>query len=186
MACLLERVSVAAGAEPDRAKRKVMAKDAAVRVRENGKLYGWTAAAELFGAKVIDKAAEWLGLERRPSGAAADDGEPEAPRPLMRTPEPAHPYPVGELGPLLSAAAMAIHDVVQAPVAICATSVLAAAALAVQGLADVVLPTGQRRPLSLYCISIAASGERKTSADHEALAPIEEREKELRADYDRT
>jgi hypothetical protein len=59
--------------------------------------------------------------------------------------------------------------------------VLAAAALAAQGLADVVLPTGQRRPLSLYFVSVAASGERKSSADHEALAPVEAREKELRA-----
>jgi hypothetical protein len=104
----------------------------------------------------------------------------EPPRLLTRPPEPATPYPVMELGDLLAAAALAIHDKVQAPLALCGSSVLAAAALAVQGFADVVLPTGQRRPLALYILSIAASGERKSSTDNEALVPVEERERELR------
>ena len=59
----------------------------------------------------------------------------------------------------------AIQDKVQAPIAICAQSVLAAATLAVQGRADVQLPTGQSRPISGYFITVAGSGERKTSAD---------------------
>jgi hypothetical protein len=46
---------------------------------------------------------------------------------------------------------------------------LSATALATQGFADAVLPTGQRRPLSLSILSIAASGKRKTSTDNEAL-----------------
>ena len=75
----------------------------------------------------------------------------EPPRPLMRELPPADPFPVDALGEVLRAAAHAIHDRVQAPLAICGQSVLAAAALAGQGHADVVLPIGpgQPRPLSL-------------------------------------
>ncbi len=126
-------------------------------------------------ARVFDDIDE--GLDEAPE---PPDGR-EPPRPLTRPAEPATPYPTDALGDLLAPAARAIHDKVQAPLAICGSSLLSASALAMQGFADVVLPTGQRRPLSLYILSIAASGERKTSTDNEALAPIEERERELRA-----
>ena len=65
-------------------------------------------------------------------------------------------------------------------------SVLDAAALGVQGHADVVLPIGpgQARPVSLYLGSIAASGERKSSSDAEAMWPIRQREAALRTGYD--
>ena len=60
-----------------------------------------------------------------------------------------------------------------------AQSVLAVASLASQALADVRLPFGQTRPLSLYCLTVAASGDRKTSADLEAMAPVRMRERQL-------
>lgn len=107
----------------------------------------------------------------------------EPPRPLMRPTEPATPFPVESLGPVLERATLAIYDRVQAPLAICGTSVLAAAALAVQAHADVVLPTGQSRPLTLFFATIAASGERKSSVDREAVAAVEEREHELRQEH---
>ena len=78
----------------------------------------------------------------------------------------------------------AIQDRVQAPLAICAQSVLGAATLAAQGRADIQLPIGQTRPLSLYFISVAGSGERKTSADKEALWPIARHEQNLREQYE--
>src|SRR5258707_4000007 len=94
----------------------------------------------------------------------------EPPRPLMRHLPPADPFPVDALGDLLGAAARAIHDRVQAPLAICGQSVLAAATLAAQGHADVVLPIGQgqARPLSSYFVTVAATGERKSACDTEA------------------
>ena len=58
----------------------------------------------------------------------AQEVKPEPPRPLMREPPPADPFPVHALGDVLGAAAAAIHDRVQAPIAICGQSVLAAAA----------------------------------------------------------
>ena len=61
---------------------------------------------------------------------------------------------------------------------------LATAALAGQGHADVALPTGQCRPLSLYLLAIAETGELKTSCDHEAAWPIARHEANLREKYD--
>ena len=60
-----------------------------------------------------------------------------------------------------------------------AQSVLGVASLAAQGLADVLLPYGQTRPVSLFALTIAASGDRKSSADNEAMIPVRMREKKL-------
>jgi len=112
-----------------------------------------------------------------------DGGEPmrpEPPRPLMRELPPTDPYPVDALGSMLGEAAQAINDRVQAPLAICAQSVLAAATLAVQAHVDVELPTGQSKPVSDFYLGVAETGERKTAADRLASAPIAAREKELR------
>jgi hypothetical protein len=106
----------------------------------------------------------------------------EPPRPLMREVPPAEPFPVEALGGL-AAAARAIHERTQAPIATCGQSVLAAATLAVQGLADVELPTRQVRPVSCFFVTIAATGERKTSVDNEALRPVRRQEADLREEY---
>jgi hypothetical protein len=66
----------------------------------------------------------------------APEVTPEPPRPLMREVPPADPFPVDALGEALAPAARAIHDRVQAPLAICGQSVLAAATLAVQAHAE--------------------------------------------------
>jgi len=108
----------------------------------------------------------------------------EPPRPLIRELPPADPFPVESLGDVLGDATRAINDRVQAPMAICGQSTLAAATLAAQGLADVQLPTGQDRPISNFFVSVAATGERKTATDNEAQWPFKKREKALREDYD--
>ncbi len=129
-----------------------------------------------------------------PDGAAeirrvidvAENMPPEPPRPLMREMPPADPFPVNALGDLLGAAANAIHDRVQAPIAIAGQSVLGVANLAVQGHADVVLPAGscQPKPISDFFITVASSGERKSECDKQALWPIRAREKALREAHD--
>jgi hypothetical protein len=106
----------------------------------------------------------------------------EGPRPLVREVEQPEPFPVDALGPLRSAVE-AIQAHTQAPVAICAQSVLGAVALVTQAHADVVLPTSQTRPTSLFLMTIAASGERKSAVDALALRPIYDREAELRDVY---
>ena len=108
----------------------------------------------------------------------------EPPRPLRREPGSPDPFPINALGEILGPAAQGIHEKVQAPIAITAQSVLAAAALAVQARADVRLPTGQARPTSCFFVTVAGSGERKTSVDKEALWPIRQHEEGLRKRYD--
>ncbi len=115
---------------------------------------------------------------------STEDYTPEPPRPLRRQLPPADPFPMDSLGDVLGAAALGIHDKVQAPPAMCAQSVLAAASLAAQGHGDVVLPTGSVRPLSSYFASIGESGERKTAVDEIALWPVRKREAALRIVYE--
>jgi hypothetical protein len=111
--------------------------------------------------------------------------KPEPPRPLMRELPPADRFPVDALGDILGDTALAIHDRVQAPIAIGAQSVLAAGALTVQAYADVELPIGQgsSRPISGYFVSSAETGERKTACDHEASWPVERFEARLREEH---
>src|SRR4051812_17632622 len=92
----------------------------------------------------------------RATVAGAEALKLEPPRPLTRELPPADPFPVNVLGDVLSSAAWAIYDRVQAPLAMCGQSVLAAATFAVQGHADVELPTGQVKPLTNFYITIAA------------------------------
>jgi Protein of unknown function (DUF3987) len=109
---------------------------------------------------------------------------PEPPLPLIRELPPADAFPVDALGDVLGAATAAINDRVQAPMAICGQSTLGAATLASQGHADVELPTGQVKPISNFFISVAATGERKTATDSEALWPFRKHETALREKYD--
>lgn len=104
----------------------------------------------------------------------------DAPRPLMREMLSGNLFPVDALGALLKPAAEAIQDKTKAPIAICSQSVLAAATLALQAQKNLVLPNGQVRPLSGFYMTIAETGERKSSCDYEALRPIRAYEKILR------
>lgn len=106
----------------------------------------------------------------------------EGPRPLVREIPEAEPYPVEALGAIRTAVE-AIHEHTRAPLAICAQSVLGALALVGQAHADVRLPTGELKPLSLFLLTVGASGERKSAVDRYALQPIYDRETELRAFY---
>lgn len=105
------------------------------------------------------------------------------PEPLRRPVPPASPYPVDALGPVLGPACSSMQRIIQAADAICASSLLAAASLATQGLADVELD-GRRELLSLWFLTVAESGERKSGADTEALRPIRSYEERNRAAYE--
>jgi hypothetical protein len=106
------------------------------------------------------------------------------PRPLAGPAIASTPYPIEALGDVLADASRAIAAKVQCADAMAAQSLLAVASLAAQALADVRLPYGQTRPLSLFCLTIAASGDRKSSADLEAMAPVRMREARLREAYE--
>jgi hypothetical protein len=108
----------------------------------------------------------------------------ERPLPLLRALPAPESFPVEALGDVLGAAAAAIQDVVQSPWAMCSQAVLAAATLAVQGLADVELPTGQIKPISNFFLTVAGSGERKSATDSRALVPIRKHEEMLLVTYE--
>jgi len=105
---------------------------------------------------------------------------PEGPAPLVREIAPGAPYPVEALGPL-RAVVEAVQGMTQAPVAIPAQSALAVASLAVQGFANVET-LGGPRPLSLYALTVARSGERKSACDAPLMAALREHEREAAKD----
>lgn len=108
----------------------------------------------------------------------------ETPRPLRREIPPPEAYPVDALGPILSGAAQSMHKIIQSPLALCCQSVLAAAALAVQPFGNIEVD-GRFDPLSIYCLTVAASGERKSAADAAALRPHEAFQAELQRQNER-
>lgn len=144
------------------------------------------------GARLYrEKAAESSALRIRDVGAQhvydpTSIVKNEAPRPLRRETPESEPFPVEALGPALAPAARAINDRVRCGDAIAGMGVLAAAAFVCQAHVDVMHPLAKRaRPISLFLVTVAGTGERKSAADAEALAPIRAREAELRETYDR-
>lgn len=119
--------------------------------------------------KTLKDLKEFLGIHRRIS---------TEPLPLHRPLTAPQPFPMDALGPVLKPAALALRRVIQAPDAVCAQSVLGAAALAVQPYANVSID-GRRYPLSLFLITVAESGDRKSATDKFALKPIYDFQKTL-------
>lgn len=104
--------------------------------------------------------------------APAGNGEK---RPLHRALPPAPAFPLDALGSLRPAAE-ALHLAVRCPLSMCTQSALAAATLVIAPHFDVALPSG-RRPLTGLFVTIAESGERKTSLDKLALRAVYDAEK---------
>ncbi|MEB2648532.1 YfjI family protein [Pseudomonas canadensis] len=102
---------------------------------------------------------------------------PRPPRPLIESNLVPQPYPVQALGGILGPAVERMADVIGVPQALAAQSVLAASALATQGHAGLQLD-GRHYPLSLYLITVAASGDRKTASDRSALLPARQWERQ--------
>lgn len=136
--------------------------------------------------------AEFEGLppsdrEGPPPGGVVEVRSPVSGRerlPLRREIQPPEEFPVKVLPDLLRDAVRDIEARVQAPLALAAQSVLAVAAFVAQGRADVELPWhAGRRPLGLFLLSVAESGDRKTTADNLACEALEEREAELQDDH---
>lgn len=108
----------------------------------------------------------------------------EGPQPLVREIPKGEAYPVHALGPL-RAAVEAVQAITQAPVAIAAQSALSVASLAVQAHADVETLAGYA-PVSLFCLTIAQSGERKSGCDKLVMAGLRDIERGRASDYRET
>ena len=102
---------------------------------------------------------------------------PPEPEPVVAEAPAARPFPMESLGPLKDVAELVARRT-QAPEAIAGASALAVAALAVQGHADVRVMGGGTAPCSLFMLTIAKSGERKSTVDKMLAAPLAEHERE--------
>ncbi len=98
------------------------------------------------------------------------------PRPLFREIDSPGEYPIELLPEILKTCIITITRIINAPMALVAQSVLAAASLAAQGVANVELD-GRVSPLSENFLTVAASGERKSAVDQEVLRGHREFEK---------
>jgi putative DNA primase/helicase len=97
------------------------------------------------------------------------NGQPEEPvweKPVpLRAEIKVKPYPLEVLPPLIRDAIKEVEKFTQAPTALIAASALSAVSATVQGLASVERGAGLRGPASLFFLTLAVSGERKSSAD---------------------
>lgn len=127
--------------------------------------------------RIATRVASLVGKSSDPAAAQTDpdpfDGKVTPPktrekRPLQRPLPAAARYPIEALGVILGAAALAIQEAIQAPIDIIGSSVLAAATLAAQAHADVIVD-GRVSPISNFFITVGGSGERKTAVDNAAL-----------------
>ena len=104
------------------------------------------------------------------------------PLPLLRKSPAPEQYPINALGDL-KGIVEAVHKFTQAPIEIAAASALSATALIVQGHANVET-LGGVKPLSLYMLTVARSGERKSSCDAPIIAAIKDFEKTTAKDME--
>lgn len=101
------------------------------------------------------------------------------PRPLFQA-HVAAPYPVHALPPLIRDAVQEVVGYVQAPVALVAASALAAVSTAVQTRYSVRRDAALSGPATLYLLTVAESGERKSTVDKLFTGPIRDWEAEQR------
>lgn len=103
---------------------------------------------------------------------------------LNNSPAVTDDYPAYYLPPLILDAVNDVRRLTQASTPLIAASALCALATACQGLADVKRPgLPGVTPLSLYFLTLADSGERKTAADGFFFEPIRRLEKTMRQQY---
>lgn len=105
----------------------------------------------------------------------------EGPTPLLREVPAAAAFPVDALGPLREAAEAA-HDITQAPSALAAQSALSIASLAAQAHFNVETLGGEK-PISLFALSVAESGERKSGCDRLLMKAVHDYGRELNDAY---
>jgi len=85
------------------------------------------------------------------------------------TPEP---YPLDALPAMIQQAVIEVNSFVKAPAALTATCALSAISLAIQSKVDIERIEGLTGPVALFLLSIAESGERKTTVDGYFMRPF--------------
>ena len=91
------------------------------------------------------------------------------------------PYPIESLPCIIREAILDMQRIVQAPLPLIAASLVASANLAAQPYVDVTTVDGRVIPISLFFLTEALSGERKSTVDHFALTSHREYDDEVRS-----
>ena len=140
-----------------------------------------------FNTMVRDSAVQWTSDLANEWDDTADEYD-EWPDyvPLVREEEEPKPFPVVALGTMMEGAVIEFKGYGKQPLSMIAGSALATASLACQGLSDVGRDSQNIGPISLSLLTIAESGERKSSLDKAFSKALRdwEREKadEMKAD----
>jgi len=103
-------------------------------------------------------------------------------RPLVET-QRAEPYPLDALPPIVRDAIEEVASYVQAPVALIAASALSAVSTAVQTRFSVQRDARLSGPASLYLLTVAESGERKSTVDKMFTAAVREWEAKQKREF---
>lgn len=109
------------------------------------------------------------------NAAKQPDSDWSDPEPLVITAKP-EPYPLDALPDTIRAAVKEVQSFVKAPVPLVASSALSAVSLAVQAHVDVKLDKLLVGPVSLFVLTIADPGERKTTCDRYFMDAVREYE----------
>lgn len=139
----------------------------------------WNKAQQIAFAKIKADAGNFANDDQQ-QNKSANPANPAnyEPEPLRAPLPKAKAYPVDALGDILGKAANALHETIKAPLTLCCQSVLASSSLAAQAHYDVVLPWGEKKPLSLYLLTVAESGERKSGVDDVVLGVAKAQERQ--------
>lgn len=131
----------------------------------------WNDYAKLHGLDAVKAAideamkvgADNTATGEEPPPAADPDGWPE-PQPLAAKVEP-EPYPLDALPDTIRAAVIEVQAFTKAPVPMVAGAALAALSLAIQTYVDIKRADKLHGPVGLFLLTIADSGERKSTCD---------------------
>lgn len=110
------------------------------------------------------------------------DDEWGEPLPICQENEP-EPYPIDSFPDGMKAAIEEVQEYRQAPRSLTGQSALAALSIACQGHINTLRSRTLLSPVSLFTLTVADSGDRKTSCDNLFVAPIEAHQRELQAEY---
>src|SRR5262249_18388372 len=116
--------------------------------------------AAVYGAEAVTRAIAGAGTPTCNSQST----EWRNPLPLVTKVEP-EPYPLDAMPDTIQAAVVEVQQFTKAPIALVSSSALAALSLAVQAHADVKRAEKLTGPVGLFLLTIADSGERKSTCD---------------------
>ncbi|CNE31139.1 Uncharacterised protein [Yersinia intermedia] len=93
-------------------------------------------------------------------------------------------YPINAFPPIMRELIQAYHDETHIPAEMIGSTVLAAAAIACQSHINVTLPhSGKQEPCSLYLLTIAESGEGKSTVSSRIMSPFEDFSSDMKQNY---